>query len=155
MLSWSPWEKIDPLCSAATAARRRQRRKYGWAGNKNIGVAAWRYRRIASSIKIDLAFLKPFACHNNVEFKLQPALAEPTSLGHGRAATILKDLHSVLQYGEDVAHNTRSLANLKSLAESDTQAKHPHGMICNQAVQTKLQLNSKTDSRRRTMRFMS
>src|SRR5436190_20828120 len=70
--SWSPWEKIDPaLKRSYSGAASGKGAKYDWAGNNKIGVGSMEITDAsASSIKIDLAFLKPFECHNNVEFKL-------------------------------------------------------------------------------------
>src|SRR3954466_5399743 len=72
--AWSPWEKIDPaLQRSYSGAPSGKGAKYGWVGNNKIGVGSMEITdSSSSSIKIDLAFLKPFECHNNVEFKLRP-----------------------------------------------------------------------------------
>src|SRR3954470_3894082 len=74
-LEWSPWEKIDSaLQRTYSGAAEGKGARYGWAGNNKIGVGSMEITDASPSlIKIDLAFLKPFECHNNVEFKLQPS----------------------------------------------------------------------------------
>jgi len=126
-LSWSPWEKIDPaLQRSYSGAPSGKGAKYGWAGNKNIGVGSMEITDASpSSIKIDLAFLKPFACHNNVEFKLQPSVGgtnvtwamDGRSNYFSKIFTLFCSMEKMVGTQYDIG-----LANLKSLAESDTQA---------------------------------
>jgi len=126
-LAWSPWEKIDPaLQRSYSGAPSGKGAKYGWAGNKNIGVGSMEISDASpSSIKIDLAFLKPFACHNNVEFKLQPSVGgtNVTWAMDGRSNYFSKIFTLFCSMEKMVGTQYEiGLANLKSLAESGTQA---------------------------------
>jgi len=126
-LAWSPWEKIDPaLQRSYSGAPSGKGAKYGWAGNKNIGVGSMEITDASpSSIKIDLAFLKPFACHNNVEFKLRPSVGgtNVTWAMDGRSNYFSKIFTLFCSMEKMVGTQYEiGLANLKSLAESDTQA---------------------------------
>ena len=72
--TWSPWEDLDPD----------QRRTYGgaasglgawyeWEGNRKAGKGRMEIIGAdASTVRIDLQFLKPFKSHNNTVFDLQP-----------------------------------------------------------------------------------
>jgi hypothetical protein len=72
--AWSPWEDLDPD----------QRRTYGgaaagvgawyeWEGNRKAGKGRMEIIGAdASTVRIDLQFLKPFKSHSNTVFELQP-----------------------------------------------------------------------------------
>jgi hypothetical protein len=72
--TWSPWEDLDP----------HQHRRYGgaaagigawyeWEGNRKAGKGRMEIIDAdASTVRIDLQFLKPFKSHSNTVFELQP-----------------------------------------------------------------------------------
>jgi hypothetical protein len=72
--AWSPWEDLDPD----------QRRTYGgaafgvgawyeWEGNRKAGKGRMEILEVdASTVRIDLQFLKPFKSHSNTIFVLEP-----------------------------------------------------------------------------------
>jgi hypothetical protein len=72
--TWSPWEALDPD----------QQRTYGgadsgvgawyeWEGNRKAGKGRMEIIEAdASTVRIDLQFVKPFRSHSNTVFELQP-----------------------------------------------------------------------------------
>ena len=125
--AWSPWEKIDPaLQRSYSGPASGKGAKYAWTGNNKIGVGSMEIRDASpSSIKIDLAFLKPFECHNNVEFKLQPrdGATQVTWAMDGRSNFFSKLITMFCSMEKMVGTQYEiGLQNLKSLAESGTQA---------------------------------
>ena len=72
-LTWSPWEKLDPLMKrafsgpdAGTGA------VYEWEGNKKVGQGRMEITESVppSLVRIQLDFIKPFESHNTTEFAL-------------------------------------------------------------------------------------
>src|SRR6266568_2530406 len=100
--------------------------KYGWTGNNKIGVGSMEITDASPSlIKIDLKFLKPFACQNDVEFKLQPSVGgtNVTWAMSGRSNYFSKIFTLFCSMEKMVGTQYEiGLANLKSLAESGAQA---------------------------------
>jgi hypothetical protein len=124
-LAWSPWEKIDPALqrtySGSTAGKGA---KYAWTGNNQVGVGSMEITDASSSlIKIKLAFLKPFECHNDVEFKLEPGTSG-TNVSwamSGRANYFSKLMTMFCSMEKMVGTQYEiGLRNLKSLAETNT-----------------------------------
>lgn len=130
-LSWSPWENIDPaLKRSYSGPAAGKGAKYDWAGNNKIGVGSMQITdESPSSIKIDLAFLKPFECHNHVEFKLEPRGGETqvSWIMDGRSNYFSKVFTMFCSMEKMVGTQyEKGLANLKSLAESGTQTQATH-----------------------------
>ncbi len=73
--AWSPWEKIDPAVKRTySGADAGVGAKYGWAGNKELGVGSMEIieSKPHTFIKLDIDFRAPFAAHNTIEFTLEP-----------------------------------------------------------------------------------
>src|SRR5689334_2584645 len=73
--SWSPWEKLDPAMKKThSGAASGKGAAYEWEGNKKVGAGRLEISDTSPPAKIvmQLHFLRPFACHNVVEFILQP-----------------------------------------------------------------------------------
>lgn len=73
-LEWSPWEKLDPAMKRSLSSPSSgPGATYTWVGNKNVGEGSMTLieSRPPEYIRIQLDFLKPFKCTNNVEFTFQ------------------------------------------------------------------------------------
>ena len=72
--SWSPWEDLDPdLRRTYGGAASGVGAWYEWDGNRRAGKG--RMEIIgddASTVRIDLQFLRPFRSHSNTVFELHP-----------------------------------------------------------------------------------
>jgi len=74
-LAWSPYEKLDPLMvrtysgpSAGPGA------KYAWESSGPGGVGSMTIAEVAAPnrVTVNLDFVKPFTCHNQVDFTMEP-----------------------------------------------------------------------------------
>lgn len=72
--TWSPWEELDPdLERAYGGPAAGVGAWYEWDGNRKAGRGRMEIIDAdASTIRIDLQFLKPFKSHSNTVFELQP-----------------------------------------------------------------------------------
>jgi hypothetical protein len=73
--AWSPWAKLDPDAknsfegpAAGTGAI------FRWNGNSNVGEGSMKITdsRPSNVIRIQLDFVRPFKCTNDVEFTFKP-----------------------------------------------------------------------------------
>lgn len=71
--TWSPWEDLDPnLRRAYGGAASGVGAWYEWEGNRKAGKGRMEILHAdASTIRIDLRFLKPFTSHSTTVFELQ------------------------------------------------------------------------------------
>lgn len=71
---WSPWEGVDPaLARDYTGPHHGVGSTYHWSGNKKAGEGEMRIvESTASSVAVDLRFLKPFKATNITTFTLVP-----------------------------------------------------------------------------------
>jgi hypothetical protein len=72
--AWSPWEDLDPeLQRTYGGAASGVGAWYEWEGNRKAGKGRMEIIYAdASTVRIDLQFLKPFKSHSNTIFELQP-----------------------------------------------------------------------------------
>lgn len=73
--AWSPWEHIDPqLKRSYGGAPSGVGTTYAWEGNNKVGSGRMEIlESSASTIRIQLDFLKPFKAHNEARFDLRAA----------------------------------------------------------------------------------
>jgi hypothetical protein len=72
--AWSPWEDLDPGVQRTYGGPASGVGAwYEWEGNRKAGMGRMEIIAAdASSVRIDLQFLKPFRSHSNTVFELQP-----------------------------------------------------------------------------------
>lgn len=72
---WSPYEKLDPnMTRTFSGPSSGPGATYAWSGDGNIGEGSMEITDSKpSQITIALKFLRPFECHNTVDFLLEPA----------------------------------------------------------------------------------
>jgi hypothetical protein len=73
--AWSPWEDLDPdLQRTYGGAASGVGSWYEWDGNRKAGKGRMEIIDAdASTVRIDLQFVKPFKSHSNTVFEFQPA----------------------------------------------------------------------------------
>ena len=82
--AWSPWEGIDPACTAATAGRTRGvGAVYAWSGNRKAGEGRMEITAPTqpTRVLVDLQFLKPFKSSSITTFMFAPSARAPGSPG--------------------------------------------------------------------------
>jgi len=121
--AWSPWEKIGPAAKTMHGgAAGGVGAIYEWDGNNEVGTG--RMEIIESSppskIVLKIDFIKPFACHNIIEFTLVPRGGSTivTQAMYGPSPYLSKLV--CLFFSMDKMVGTKyeeGLANLKAIAE--------------------------------------
>ena len=124
--AWSPWENIDPDLQrtydggpAGTGAG------YSWVGNKNVGEGRMTITesRPSDLIRIQLEFVRPFACTNDVEFTFRPQGNDTvvTWSMAGKNNFMAKAAGLVMNMDKMIGGMfEQGLAQLKTRAESET-----------------------------------
>jgi len=121
--AWSPWEKIDPaLKRIYSGADSGKGAAYAWQGNRDIGQGRMEIVESTPAAKIvfKLDFIKPFECHNTVEFTLerQGNTTKLTQAMYGPSPFISKLMGLFFSMDKMVGEKyEEGLANLKSMAE--------------------------------------
>ncbi len=71
---WSPYEKLDPnMKKTFSGPEKGVGATYEWSGNGKAGVGKMIVNGSSDSkVSMDLIFTKPMACHNQVEFLIEP-----------------------------------------------------------------------------------
>lgn len=126
-VDWSPWEGLDPaLTRTYSGPDTGVGSTYSWDGNKKAGAGTMRILRDDPGlVEVALAFTRPFAARNTVDFVLTPA-GGGTSVEwvmHGelnllmRLFSLVKSMDSMM--GPDFE---RGLAALKRVAEDDASS---------------------------------
>jgi hypothetical protein len=91
---WSPWEDVDPdLRRRYAGAEAGVGAVYEWEGNRKAGKGRMEIVEVdATSVTIDLRFLKPFRSHSSSRFVVVPEAAgsEVTWRMTGENTTMLK-----------------------------------------------------------------
>lgn len=122
-VSWSPYEKKDPTMKRTYAgAASGVGAVYEWDGNQEIGKGRMEIATTSppSKVTLKLDFIRPFECHNIVDFTLE-AQSDSTKVTWdmhgpnrfiGKVVSIFIDLDNMC--GKDFE---AGLANLKAQAE--------------------------------------
>jgi hypothetical protein len=95
---------------------------YAWDGDKNVGSGRIEIADTAppNRVMIKLDMIKPFAAHNNVEFRLEPKgdTTDVTWAMNGHTPYMAKILHVFLDMDRMVGRDFEAgLASLKTVAE--------------------------------------
>ncbi len=123
---WSPFEKKDPAIKRSfSGAAEGKGAFYEFDGNKQVGAGRIAITEAAAPRKVvlTLGMTRPFACHNFIEFTLQPQgdATEITWAMEGSAPFFAKIMHVFVNMDRMVGKEFESgLANLKRLSESTT-----------------------------------
>ncbi len=75
---WSPWEDLDPdLKRTYSGSESGKGAAYAWTGNRKAGQGRMEMTEATepSTVRIDLAFLKPFKAQSDVVFTIAPDAA--------------------------------------------------------------------------------
>ena len=75
---WSPWEDLDPdLKRTYSGSESGKGAAYAWTGNRKAGQGRMEMTEATepSTVRIDLAFLKPFKAQSEVLFSIAPDAA--------------------------------------------------------------------------------
>ena len=121
--AWSPWEDVDPqLKRAYSGAESGTGAVYGWSGNRKAGQGRMEILEATepSTVRIDLAFEKPFKARHLIVFTIEPqgsgSLVRWTMTGRKtrmiKVMGLVKSMESFI--GPDFE---KGLARLKSAAE--------------------------------------
>jgi uncharacterized protein YndB with AHSA1/START domain len=73
--SWSPWEDVDPQMKRTySGASSGVGAIYAWSGNRKAGQGRMEITEVTqpSTVRIDLAFEKPFKARNDTLFTIEP-----------------------------------------------------------------------------------
>jgi hypothetical protein len=122
--AWSPYETKDPAMKRTfSGATKGKGAVYEWDGDKNVGKGRMEITESSpSKVALKLDFVKPFECHNIVEFTLRPNgdSTNVTWAMHGPAHYIGKVMQVFFDMDRMVGQDFETgLANLKALAEKD------------------------------------
>jgi hypothetical protein len=122
-VSWSPWEKLDPLMTKTHGGAASGRGAvYEWEGNKQVGKGRMEIleESIPSKVRIKLDFFKPFAAHNTAEFTLA-GRGEFTDINwvmDGTQPFMFKVMSVFLNLDKMIGKDFEAgLANMKSIVE--------------------------------------
>ena len=122
---WSPWAKLDPaMKSTYEGPASGEGSIYGWSSaNNKVGEGRMTLTksRPPESIGIQLDFIRPMACTNQVEFTLRPE-SQGTAVTWamtGKNGFVAKAFHLMMNIDKLVGGDfAKGLAQLKSLVES-------------------------------------
>ena len=121
--AWSPWEKLDPAMTRTFGGPANGKgATYAWQGNSKVGEGRMEIRdtQLASSITIQLDFLKPFEAHNTALFTLQP-MADGTHVSwamDGPTPFVSKVMQVFVSMDALIGKDFEAgLANMKAVAE--------------------------------------
>ncbi len=121
--TWSPYEEKDPgMTRTHTGAASGKGAAYEWDGNKQIGKGRLEIADASSPSKVTmkLDFVRPFECHNVVDFTLERKGGSTivTWAMHGSLPYVAKIMHVIFNMDRMVGKDFESgLANLKALTE--------------------------------------
>ncbi|MDD2769576.1 MAG: SRPBCC family protein [Methylococcus sp.] len=123
-LNWSPYEKKDPeMKRTFSGPSAGEGAMYAWDGNREIGAGSMEITQSLppSKLVIKLDFVRPFECHNIVEFTLEPEgeTTQVTWAMHGPMRFITKLVTIVFSMDKMVGKDYEAgLAALKAAAEN-------------------------------------
>lgn len=121
--SWSPYEKKDPgMQRTYGGAPNGKGALYAWDGNRNIGKGSLEIADTSppSRVTMKLDFVRPFECHNILDFTLEPKgdVTAVTWAMHGPMPFISKVMSVVCNMDKMVGNDfDAGLASLKAIAE--------------------------------------
>jgi uncharacterized protein YndB with AHSA1/START domain len=121
--SWSPYEHKDPAMKKTfSGAAVGKGAVYEWEGDKNVGSGRIEIADTAppNKVSIKLDMIKPFAAHNQVEFRLEPRgdVTDVTWAMNGHTPYLAKVMHVFIDVDRMVGQDFEAgLASLKSVAE--------------------------------------
>jgi hypothetical protein len=124
---WSPWEKLDPAMKKTyDGPAAGPGSIHIWSGNKKVGEGRNTIldSKAGEYVRMKLEMFRPFACTNQVTFKLVPA-GENTRVSwimEGKNAFIPKAFCMVMNMDRMVGKDFEAgLANLNAAAQADLQ----------------------------------
>jgi carbon monoxide dehydrogenase subunit G len=121
--SWSPYEHKDPAMKKTfSGASVGKGAVYEWEGDKNVGSGRIEIADTAppNKVSIKLDMIKPFAAHNQVEFRLEPSgdVTDVTWAMNGYTPYLAKVMHVFIDVDRMVGQDFEAgLASLKAIAE--------------------------------------
>jgi len=122
--TWSPFETKDPNMRRAYSGPERGRgATYEWDGNKNIGAGrlAIAQSSAPSRVTMNLDMTRPFACHNVVEFAIEPTEGRSSRVTwamSGKSTYVSKVMCAFVDMDSMCGKDFETgLAQLKALAE--------------------------------------
>jgi hypothetical protein len=131
---WSPYEKLDPsMKRTLSGAASGKGAVYEWAGNAKAGQGRMEITDASPSrVTIKLDFFKPFEGHHTAEFTLE-ATGDSTNITwamYGPQSYLCKVMSIFFSMDRMVGKEFEAgLANLKSIAEEQTEAWEPDGRL--------------------------
>jgi hypothetical protein len=120
---WSPYEHKDPAMKKTfSGAAVGKGAVYEWEGDKNVGSGRIEIADTAppNKVAIKLDMIKPFAAHNQVEFRLEPRgdVTDVTWAMNGHTPYLAKVMHMFIDVDRMVGQDFEAgLASLKAIAE--------------------------------------
>ncbi|KAB2911372.1 MAG: SRPBCC family protein [Hyphomicrobiaceae bacterium] len=121
--TWSPYEEKDPdMKRTYSGAASGKGASYEWDGNKQIGKGRLEIADASapSRVTMKLDFIRPFECHNVVDFTLEPK-GESTIVTwamHGPVPYMAKIMHVIFNMDRMVGKDFEAgLSRLKAIAE--------------------------------------
>jgi carbon monoxide dehydrogenase subunit G len=121
--SWSPYEHKDPAMKKTfSGAALGKGAVYEWEGDKNVGSGRIEIADTSppNKVSIKLDMIKPFAAHNQVEFRLEPRgdVTDVTWAMNGHTPYLAKVMHVFIDVDRMVGQDFEAgLASLKAVAE--------------------------------------
>jgi hypothetical protein len=121
--TWNPYDKKDPAMKKSYSGPPSGKGAvYAWNGNKDIGEGRMEIADTSppSNVTINLDFVRPFQCHNIVEFTLEPQgeATKVTWAMHGPQPFFSKLMSVFINMDKMVGTDFEAgLANLKVIAE--------------------------------------
>lgn len=125
---WSPWAKLDPAMKKTyEGAAAGAGAIYSWNGNNNVGEGRITITESKPNdlIRIQLEFVRPFACTNDVEFTFTPQGDQTvvTWSMAGKKNFMAKAVHLVMNMDKMCGGQfEQGLANLKAVVETASQS---------------------------------
>lgn len=121
--SWSPWEKMDlTMKKKHSGTESGKGAIYEWEGNDKVGKGRMEITHVSApnEVHIQLDFIKPFECKNEVDFTLsgQGDTTNVTWNMHGPSPYFSKLMQVFMSMDSMVGKDFETgLANLKNVAE--------------------------------------
>ncbi|UUO08880.1 SRPBCC family protein [Blastopirellula sp. J2-11] len=129
--AWSPWEKLDPdMRKTYTDNVVGEGASYSWDGDSNIGEGSLTIVKSTpdQQIDMDLKFIRPFACENDVVFTFVPNAGQTTITWKmdGKNTFFSKVMCLFMSMDNMVGSQfAEGLENLKKIAEEEAKPTSP------------------------------
>ncbi|EAQ79691.1 SRPBCC family protein [Blastopirellula marina] len=129
--AWSPWEKLDPnMRKTYTDNVVGEGASYSWDGNSDIGEGSLTIIQSTpeQQIDMDLKFVRPFACENDVVFTFVPSGEQTTVTWKmdGKNTFFSKVMCLFISMDKMVGSQfSEGLESLKKISEAETKHASP------------------------------